>query len=246
MRKLDKYFRNKRLGLELDIYEENGKEWFRVDDIANFFNYDKAQRLLDNLNSSEDHFISVDEMGTGETSANGSKFDGSSNRSYNKYYIDEYALYEVTLRITKANPERYEKAKVFQDWVFGELLPELRKHGGYLDINETDDIVSTLSKVSTILETAAKRYRELTDELFIARKEVECGINSDYDKSRKIEQLESEIQRIKQATKEFIQFKVTEYCNTHDVVEPNNLLDYAKLAREVIDVDVPIMDYILR
>lgn len=80
----------------------------------------------------------------------------------------------------------------------------------------------------------------------MARKEVEYGINSDYDKSRKIEQLESEIQCIKQATKEFIQFKVTEYCDAHGVVEPSNLLDYAKLAREVIDADIPITDYILR
>lgn len=233
MRKLDKYFRNERLGLELDIYEENGKEWFKAQDISEFFGYEATAQMTRNLNKPETHSY----MQTLHT---------AQGNEYQAMFIDEYALYELTLKITKANPERYEKAQVFQDWVFGELLPELRKHGGYLDINETDDIVSTLSKVSTILETAAKRYRELTDELFIARKEVECGINSDYDKSRKIEQLESEIQRIKQATKEFIQFKVTEYCNTHDVVEPNNLLDYAKLAREVIDVDVPIMDYILR
>ena len=246
MKKLDKTFKNERLGLELEIYENNGKEWFKADEIAKFFNYDKSQRLLDNLNSSEDHFTSINEGGTGETSANAScKFDGSTNRSYNKYYIDEYALYEVTLRITKANPERYEKARIFQDWVFGELLPEIRKHGGYLDITETDDIVSTLSKISTILKTAANRYRELNDQLFIANKEVECGINTDYEKTQEIERLKSEIDRIKQATKEFIQFKVTEYCNKTGVVEPNNLLDYAKLAREVIDEDVPITDYIL-
>ena len=232
MKKLDKIFRNERLGLELDIYDENGKEWFKAQDISEFFGYDATAQMTRNLNKPELHSC-MQTLHTGQ------------GNEYQAMFIDEYALYELTLKITKANPERYKKAQVFQDWVFGELLPELRKHGGYLDITETDDIVSTLSKISTILKTAANRYRELNDQLFIANKEVECGINTDYENTQEIERLKSEIDRIKQATKEFIQFKVTEYCNKTGVVEPNNLLDYAKLAREVIDEDVPITDYIL-
>lgn len=233
MKKLDRYFINEKLGLELDIYEDNGKEWFLGTDVAKFFGFRDNSNMVRMITEPEIH--SCPHI-----------VRGAQNNEYQATMIDEYALYEITVKTRNTDAERYQKAKEFRDWVFGELLPELRKNGGYLDITETDDIVSTLSKVSTILETAAKRYRDLNDELFMARKEVECGVNSDYDKSRKIEQLESEIQRIKQATKEFIQFKVTEYCDTHGVVEPSNLLDYAKLAREVIDADIPITDYILR
>lgn len=232
MKKLDRYFINERLGLELDIYEDNGKEWFKAQDISTFFGYDATAQMTRNLNKPEMHSY----MQTLHT---------AQGNEYQAMFIDEYALYELTLKITKANPERYEKAQVFQDWVFGELLPELRKNGGYLDITETDDIISTLSKMSTILETAAKRYKELRDQLFIANNEVKCGVVSDVEKMQEIDRLNKEIARIKQATKEFLQFKVTEYCNTHGVVEPNNLLDYARLARDVIGDDIPITDFIL-
>lgn len=232
MKKLDRYFINERLGLELDIYEDNGKEWFLGTDVAKFFGFRDNSNMVRMITEPEIH--SCPHI-----------VRGAQNNEYQATMIDEYALYEITVKIRNTDAERYQKAKEFRDWVFGELLPELRKNGGYLDITETDDIISTLSKMSTILETAAKRYKELRDQLFIANNEVKCGVVSDVEKMQEIDRLNKEIARIKQATKEFLQFKVTEYCNTHGVVKPNNLLDYARLAREVIGDDIPITDFIL-
>lgn len=42
MVKIEKGFKNERLGLELDIYEDNGKEWFKANAIAEFFIRDNS------------------------------------------------------------------------------------------------------------------------------------------------------------------------------------------------------------
>lgn len=230
MTKIEKGFINERLGLELDIYSDGVNEWFLAKDVSDYLGYIKPSDMTRIISFEEN--LATHNMRIGNTNTN-------------VLMINEFGLNEILCKITKADTERWNKAREFQRWVFGTVLPELRKHGGILDITETDDIITTLRKCSTIMETAAKRYKELTDKLFIANKEVEAGINSDYDKSVEIAKLKSEIERIKLATKEFIQYKVTEYCHTHGVVEPDNLRDFAKLAREVVDESIPIADYII-
>ena len=120
MEKLDKQFKNEKLGLELDIYkDENGKEWFKAQDVSEFLGYRDTNTMTRYLNEPDMHSCT-------------SNWCTAQGNSYQAMFLDEYALYEVILRVTKADANRYEKAREFQRWVFGEVLPEIRKHGAYI------------------------------------------------------------------------------------------------------------------
>ena len=120
MKKIENKFVNEKLGLMLDVYaDENGKEWFKAQDIAEFLEYRDTHTMTRYLNEPEMHSYTLN-------------WCTAQGNQYQAMFIDEYALYEVVLRVTKADAVRYEKAREFQRWVFGEVLPELRKHGAYV------------------------------------------------------------------------------------------------------------------
>lgn len=50
----------------------------------------------------------------------------SLGRKQSAYFINEQNLYKVIMRCNKKNAES------FQDWVCGEILPTIRKHGAYM------------------------------------------------------------------------------------------------------------------
>ena len=120
MKKIENKFVNEKLGLMLDVYaDENGKEWFKAQDIAEFLEYRDTHTMTRYLNEPEMHSYTLN-------------WCTAQGNQYQAMFIDEYALYEVVLRVTKADAVRYEKAREFQRWVFGEVLPELRKRGAYV------------------------------------------------------------------------------------------------------------------
>lgn len=60
-------------------------------------------------------------------------------------YMSEKNLYKTIMRSDKP------QAEPFQDWVCGEVLPSIRKHGGYLT---PDKIEEVLSNPDTIIRLA--------------------------------------------------------------------------------------------
>lgn len=114
-------FKNERLGVELDVYVIEGKEWFKDSDIANFLEYRDSynmKRVIDFL--SENSIPRITRNG------------------YEAHYINEFALYEAVLKIRNSETDdtkkkRYTKAREFQQWVFSEVLPSLRKTNSYVD-----------------------------------------------------------------------------------------------------------------
>lgn len=119
-------FKNARLGIELDVYIIDGKEWFKAQDISEFFGYAKTTNMTRNIDFIEENsytHIMRTEQGN----------------SYPAQFINEFALYEVICKIRKVDVQRYTKAREFQKWVFEEVLPSLRKNNFYVDgenINE--------------------------------------------------------------------------------------------------------------
>lgn len=119
MEKLDKKFKNEKLGLELDIYkDETGKEWFKAQDVSEFLGYRMASDMTRLITFDENVTTHIMRTGVNNTST--------------VAMINEMAIYEIVCKITKADANRYEKAREFQRWVFGEVLPEIRKHGAYI------------------------------------------------------------------------------------------------------------------
>lgn len=113
-------FKNEKLEIELDVYIIEGKEWFKAQDISEYLGYrdtDKMTRNIDNIDKNSCTHI----MGTAQ------------NNKYYATFINEFALYEAILKIRKSDLSRYEKARNFQEWIFEEVLPSIRKNNYYVD-----------------------------------------------------------------------------------------------------------------
>ena len=70
-------------------------------------------------------------------------------------FINEDGLYDVILDSRK--PE----AKAFRKWVTGTVLPQIRKTGGYIPVNEQDDEKTILAKAVQILQRTLDKKEEL-------------------------------------------------------------------------------------
>lgn len=112
-------FKNPRLGIELDVYKIDGKEWFKAQDVAEHLRYRDGYTMLRNLDS-------IEENSTTQTVC-------SATNGYSAKFINETALYEITLKIRKSDAERYERAREYQKWVCYEVLPSLRQNNFYID-----------------------------------------------------------------------------------------------------------------
>lgn len=90
----------------------------------------------------------------------GKKSDGSDSIQYiDMYFITEPDLYRVIFQSRKSS------ARKFQDWVFDEVLPALRKDGGYIvstdEDTEEDIIARGLIAAKAALSRKEQRVRQL-------------------------------------------------------------------------------------
>lgn len=113
-------FKNERLGIELDVYVIDGKEWFKAQDVSEYLEYAETKDMTRNID-----FIEENTYRHIMPTAQGN--------NYEAIFINEIALYEIICKIRKSNTERYNKAREFQKWVFEEVLPSLRKNNFYVD-----------------------------------------------------------------------------------------------------------------
>ena len=69
-------------------------------------------------------------------------------------YINEQNLYKVIMRSDKP------QAEAFQDRVCGEVLPSIRKNGGYIATSEEDDAEMILAKALKVADATIKRKEQ--------------------------------------------------------------------------------------
>ena len=69
-------------------------------------------------------------------------------------YINEQNLYKVIMRSDKP------QAEPFQDWVCGEVLPSIRKTGGYIHTKESDTEEDIMARALLIAQETLKRRDE--------------------------------------------------------------------------------------
>lgn len=80
----------------------------------------------------------------------------SLGREQQAMFVNEQNLYKVIMRSDKP------QAEAFQDWVCGEVLPSIRKSGGYIATTEQDDDKTILAKALNIMQyTLAEREKRL-------------------------------------------------------------------------------------
>lgn len=70
------------------------------------------------------------------------------------YFVNEQNLYKVIMRSDKP------QAEAFQDWVCGEVLPSIRKHGGYMVANENETTEELMARALVIAQETLKRKEQ--------------------------------------------------------------------------------------
>lgn len=124
-------FRSKEFGLIRTLVDENGNVWFAGKDIADVLNYQNGSRDINRHVDADD--IRKEML-----------FDGVQNRE--TLFINESGLYALVLS------SKLPSAKKFKHWVTSEVLPSIRKNGGYIAGQETLTDEELLSKALLVAQ----------------------------------------------------------------------------------------------
>lgn len=137
------------------IVNDDGEIWFVASDVATVLGYRNAPDMVRNLDN--------DEVSTTQI------VRSSSGGNPNITIINESGLYSATLKSRK--PE----AKQFKKWVTSDVLPSIRKNGGYIAGQENDDPELILAKA---LQVANNVILRKTQELQQAQIERDFAIET--------------------------------------------------------------------
>ena len=136
-------FKSKEFGEIRTVTDEKGEPWFCLADIC---------RVLELQVAPTKKRLKPDGV-------NLIKVIDSLYRKQEATFINEQNLYKVIMRSDKP------QAEGFQDWVCGEVLPAIRKHGGYMAVraDEPDEVI--LSRALLIMQKALERRDKRIAEL---------------------------------------------------------------------------------
>ena len=100
--------------------DDEGNIWFVAKDVAIALKYKKTQKVTSIVKDKNKGYQSWVTLGGKQELV----------------MINEPGLYQVIFSITKKDKARYELAESFQDWVFNDVLPIIRKDGIYIQGEE--------------------------------------------------------------------------------------------------------------
>lgn len=78
----------------------------------------------------------------------------SMGRAQQMNFVTEKNLYKVIMRSDKP------QAEPFQDWVCGEVLPSIRKHGGYITTQQNDTPEEIMARALIVAQETLKRKEQ--------------------------------------------------------------------------------------
>lgn len=134
---------------ELDIFnfnenevrihrDKNGKPWFIAKDVCDVLGLSNITEALRNLDG--------DEL-TSEILKSG-------NQGREMKLVSESGLYALVIRSNKPN------AKKFRKWITSEVLPSIRKTGGYIVAKPDDTPEEIMARAQKIADDVLKRREE--------------------------------------------------------------------------------------
>lgn len=149
-----KIFENKEFG-EIRTIIENGEPWFVGKDVAEILGYSNPRKAV------IDHVDEEDKM-------DGVTIRDSIGRKQIPVLINESGLYSLILSSKLPN------AKKFKKWVTSEVLPSIRKTGGYqkpltpqemmrLQLGMIDDVSDRVTKLENTMTIDYSQQKTLTD-----------------------------------------------------------------------------------
>ena len=120
------------------VLDERGEPWFVGSDVASSLGYSNPRKAL------RDHVDEEDKTRNETFLVNGTA----------PILINESALYTLVLR------SKIKDARKFRRWVTGEVLPSIRKNGGYMVVrpDESDEVI--MARALQIMQATLQRRDE--------------------------------------------------------------------------------------
>ncbi|NHE26876.1 phage antirepressor [Staphylococcus aureus] len=148
-------FQNSQFG-NLEILTIEGKQWFPAINVAETLGYTNPRKAI------RDH---AKEKGVTIRSVL------SNGGNQNKKFIDEGNLYRLISR------SKLPQAEQFEEWVFDEVLPAIRKHGIYA----TDNVIEQTLKDPDYIITVLTEYKKEKEQNLLLQQEIgELKPKADY------------------------------------------------------------------
>ncbi|HHA2988815.1 TPA: phage antirepressor [Staphylococcus aureus] len=149
-------FENSQFG-NLEILTIEGKQWFPAINVAETLGYTNPRKAI------RDH---AKERGVTIRSV-----IDSLGRNQNKKFIDEGNLYRLISR------SKLPQAEQFEEWVFDEVLPAIRKHGIYA----TENVIEQTLKDPDYIITVLTEYKKEKEQNLLLQQEIgELKPKADY------------------------------------------------------------------
>lgn len=149
-------FQNSQFG-DLEILTIEGKEWFPAIQVAEILGYTNSYDAITRHTKKRGvvkHEV-IDKLG----------------RKQNKKFIDEGNLYRLITR------SKLPQADEFEEWVFEDVLPSIRKHGIYA----TDNVIEQTLRDPDYIINVLKEYKKEKDNNLILRQQIgELKPKADY------------------------------------------------------------------
>lgn len=118
------------------LTDENGEPWFVAKDVCDILGLENSRKATAELDPDEKNTVTISDGIPGNP---------------NKTIISEPGLYALIMRSRK--PEAHE----FQRWVTHEVLPSIRKTGGYIPTSESDSDEAIMAKALLIAQKTIER-----------------------------------------------------------------------------------------
>lgn len=149
-------FQNSQFG-DLEILTIEGKQWFPATEVAMTLGYSNPRDAISRHVKRRwvvNHDV-IDSLG----------------RKQNKKFIDEGNLYRLISR------SKLPQAEQFEEWVFDEVLPAIRKHGIYA----TDNVIEQTLKDPDYIITVLTEYKKEKEQNLLLQQEIgELKPKADY------------------------------------------------------------------
>lgn len=147
-----KVFENKEFGKVRTIMTD-GEPLFVAKDVCDILGLSNSRKALTRLDEDEKGVTLSDTLG------------GKQNLSV----VNEYGLYNLVLASRK--PE----AKAFKRWITHEVIPAIRKHGGYLTPDKTEELLNDpdlIIQLATNLKEERAARSQVEQQLAVAKPKV--------------------------------------------------------------------------
>lgn len=137
-------FRHPEFGDIRTMVDEKGESWFVGKDIASVLGYRNTKKAI------IDHVDEEDKLGSRIV---------TSGQRRDVILINESGLYSLIFS------SKLEAARRFKRWVTGEVLPQIRRTGGYIPVKESDSEEDLLARTMEIMGRTLDEKNRLIESL---------------------------------------------------------------------------------